>query len=122
MFRMLMGGPWGTSPLFRPNMLRDPTVKAKLFTWSSEEFREEFALIYTSRYDPSQTCVSDCRVNRNKMLFTLHDCLWEGNSVRVDIELSTQRDYNGLIVFRDAQVDDSKGTSSYEQQHQECYF
>ncbi|XP_028782778.1 uncharacterized protein LOC114763281 isoform X2 [Neltuma alba] len=111
MFRMLRGSTWGTAPLLRPSMPKDPTVKAQLYAWSSEEFFKEFALVYSSRYDPSQTCVSYCRLSRNKVLFTLSDCLCEGNPVRVDMELSTQRDnLNGLVMFRDARVDESKGS------------
>ncbi|KAI9100861.1 hypothetical protein K1719_024223 [Acacia pycnantha] len=83
---------------------------AELYRWSSAEFRDEYALIYTSRSNPSLTCFSHYKVNRDKVLFALSDCLCEGNTVRVDMKFMGDRDYMGRFVLRSADAEDSSGS------------
>lgn len=75
-------------------MTRSMDVKIELFKWSSEDFPQERALIYTSHSNASRTCSSRFSWNRQKFIFSLQDYMCENNPVRVYMELMVEQDGN----------------------------
>ncbi|XP_054779528.1 uncharacterized protein LOC129287408 isoform X1 [Prosopis cineraria] len=102
--------------------MEDPTVKAQLFMWSSKEFKNEYALIYTSRSNPSLTCFSCIARDYNKVRFILHDCLCVGNNVRVGIEFERKRENNGFLAFGPTKIEVSTGSFIVQRQEPGNYF
>lgn len=99
-----------------------PSVKAQIFTWSSEEFQNEYALLYTSRSNPSLTCLSYVARNHNKVRFILHDCLCTGNNVRIGIEFEKNGIYNGTLAFGPTRIDVSSGNFIVQKQEPGNYL
>ncbi|KAK4269880.1 hypothetical protein QN277_022978 [Acacia crassicarpa] len=100
----------------------DPTVKAQLFTWSSQEFQNEYALVYTSRSNPALTCLSCIARNHDKVRFILDDCLCAGNKVRIGIEFEKKRYNNGLLAFGPTKIEISSGSFTVQNQKLGSYF
>ena len=83
----------------------DFNVKVDLYKWSSAEFPDEYALIYTSRDDEFSTCTFRLSANRHRVLCTLHDCLCEDEPIRLLAEVKAIRDKNGDFKFEALKFD-----------------
>ncbi|XP_054780053.1 uncharacterized protein LOC129287829 isoform X2 [Prosopis cineraria] len=84
-------------------------IDTKLYKWSSEEFHEECALMYTStgRLLAPRSRTSYYRVNPNKLILTFDNHLILSNRVRVNMEFKAVRDSNGLYKFGAVKLKDS---------------
>ncbi|XP_054779891.1 uncharacterized protein LOC129287691 [Prosopis cineraria] len=77
-------------------------VKTNLYQWSSEKFREEYALIYTTSGPlvPTKSCAIYYRVNPDKLILTIDDRLpLLSNGLRVNMEFEAVRDCYGFFHF-----------------------
>ncbi|KAK4269882.1 hypothetical protein QN277_022980 [Acacia crassicarpa] len=86
-------------------------MNTKLYKWSSGEFRNEYALIYTASggglYSP-RSCTFYYRVSCEKLVITMDDDLCSGRRVRVNMEFVAVRDDKsmgfkfGPVKFKDS--------------------
>lgn len=83
----------------------DINVKVELYKWSSAEFPEEYALVYTSRDDDYSTSTFRLSANRHRVVCTLHDSLCEDEQIEVLTEVKAKRDDKGVFTFEALKVD-----------------
>ncbi|KAI4356590.1 hypothetical protein L6164_000602 [Bauhinia variegata] len=69
-------------------------LKVEVFKWSSEEFIEEHAIIYTSISDDKRICVVRASANPEKARLTIHDKLCVDEGVSMAVEAVAERDIN----------------------------
>ncbi|KAI4354647.1 hypothetical protein L6164_003494 [Bauhinia variegata] len=85
-----------------------PFVKMEVNKSSSEEFPEEYAVIYTSLKEDRFRCVLRVRANRDKAQFTLQDGLCLHEEVSMNVEVNALRHECGLYILEIQKVDCNK--------------
>lgn len=75
-------------------------LRIELYKWSSVEFPQEHALIYTSLTDKSNFSIFRLSVKPEKVLFRLADSLCDNHPVRLHTEVTAERNNYGSFNFR----------------------
>lgn len=85
-------------------------ITTTLYKWSSAEFREECALIYSTsgRYLSDRSCTSYYKVKPDEVILTIDDGLHLGNRVRVNMEFKAVKDSQGLFKVGSAKLKESE--------------
>ncbi|KAK7386147.1 hypothetical protein VNO78_26159 [Psophocarpus tetragonolobus] len=79
-------------------------VKVELYKWSSKEFTQEYALVYTSLDDASKTSILRISVNKERVLCRIGDYLCDVNPLRFLLKVTAERDGNGSFKFGEVMV------------------
>ncbi|RDX93468.1 hypothetical protein CR513_24264, partial [Mucuna pruriens] len=74
-------------------------IKVELYKWSSSEFPQEYALIYTLLDDESKTSTFRLSVNTDKVLCRLTDNFCEDHPTQFQLKVTAERDHNGDYNF-----------------------
>ncbi|KAI4354648.1 hypothetical protein L6164_003495 [Bauhinia variegata] len=85
-----------------------PFVQVEVIKSSSEEFPEEYAVIYTSLKDNRCRCVLRVRANREKAQFTFRDGLCLREEVWMNVEVNVLRGEDGSYRLEIQKVECSK--------------
>jgi len=79
-------------------------VKIELYKWSSSEFPQEYALVYTSLDDGSRTSTLRLSVNTDMVLCRLADDMCKQHPVRCHAKITALRDSRGDCKFGEVLV------------------
>ncbi|WVY93898.1 hypothetical protein V8G54_032986 [Vigna mungo] len=76
-------------------------LEIELYKWSSAEYPQEYALVYTCVNDKSKFSIFRMSVRAEKVLLRFADSLCDDHPIRVNMELSAERDNNyGYFKYR----------------------
>jgi len=88
-------------------------LEIELYKWSSAEYPQEYAVVYTCINDKSKFSIFRLSVRPEKVLLRLADCLCDDHPVRVHMELIAERDNNyGYFNYRLVRVVEAGTTYS----------
>jgi len=76
-------------------------LEIEVYKWSSAEYAQEYAVVYTCINDKSKFSIFRLSVRAEKVLLRLADCLCDDHPIRVHMELIAERDNNyGYFNYR----------------------
>jgi len=109
-------------------------VKIELYRWSSSEFPEEYALVYTSLDDASRISTLRLSINTDMVLCRHADDMCKEHPVRFHVKITALRDSRGdcnfgevLVVSEDGDIGDPivldyHAWFPYSCEDKSCYF
>jgi len=93
-------------------------LEIEVYKWSSAEYAQEYAVVYTCINDKSKFSIFRLSVRAEKVLLRLADCLCDDHPIRVHMELIAERDNNyGYFNYRLVRVVEAGTTYSPPSNH-----